>query len=277
MKPTIRLGFLILHLAAFVQPSVAQTHLQLALEDFAGHAQGVITGKTVDSFPIVSEAQLEYFTADIDGNGMYEIFVSRPDLSSGDIWALYSDRIDANGNIIKVGIIELRTSGMRMGERDGVKGFYEYYHGGAGQGTLLFNSFDKNGNLIALSEATVELQGKDKAIMDSLHFGRFDPEAKKPDIKILPLRPVWESHIKRTQSKLREGAQNQAGGTRNPASGSFQKKIGKVDQLSDLGKPPSYSWVWWLIIGMLAMVVGIAYRHRDRFQRWLTDYCPPLR
>ena len=277
MKPIIELGFIILNLAAFFQPAVAQTHLQLALEDFAGHNQDVISGQSLDVFPIGSEAQLEYFTADIDGNGVYEIFVSRPDLTSDGMWGLYSDQLDKNGNIIKVGIIELYAANMRMGERDGVFGYYEYHPAGGSEGNLLFNSFDNEGNLVALWEATVKPEGKDKALIDSLHFGRFDPEAKKPDIKILPLRPVWESHVKRKQGELHEVAQNQAGVTRYAPPGSFQRKDGKVDQLSDHGEFPSYLCIWWLIIGVLTMVIGAAYRYRGRFRRWFMNWCPTFK
>ena len=250
-------------MVAFALSVGAQSHLQLALEDFAGHDQGVGTGKTVDPFPVDSEAKVLYFTLDIDGNGVYEIFVSRSDLASGELWGLYSDRLDENGEIIKVGIVELAANGMRLAERDGVSGYYEYLHGGAGKGTLTFNSFDEDGNLMALWESVVDSSGKDKALMDSLHLGRFDSAARKPEVETVPLRPVWESHVKRKQAKLREQSVNQGTVVQAvPLTTTSREEVKQVDPPSVSAEISSRRWFRWIIIGIVTVFAFVAYRGR---------------
>ena len=268
MNPIFCSWLVVLQLAVLALSARAQSHLQLALEDFVGHDQGVVTNDISDSFPVDSEAKIVYFALDVDANGITEIFVSRSDLASDGLWGLYSDQLDEYENIIKLGLIELRTNGMRIGERDGVSGYYEYLHGGAGKGILTFNSFNKDGILVALWEAEVEPQGKDKALVDSLHLGRFDPEARKPEMKIVPLRPVWESYVKRKQAKIREESSNhevsmQTASRNTPAL----KKDRNFDRSSVSEKEQSNGLLWWFVIGIVMIIAVVAFRCRSRL-RW---------
>jgi hypothetical protein len=265
MERIIRVYFVVLQLAVLVLPVRAQTYLQLILEDFAGHDQGVASGKTLDPFPVDPEAELQYFVIDIDANGVNEIFVSRPDLASDGLWGLYRDQLE-DGKVVKVGIVELYASNIRMGERDGVRGYYEYHPVSGTEGNLLFNSFDEDGDLVALWEAVVEPQGKDKALMDSLHLGRFDPKARKPEVKILPLRPVWESYVKRKQAPLREGSGSKASMRAIPQHPPSQLENENVNPSSVAMKTQSNSWVWWLFAGGLSVIIFVAWRCRDRFR-----------
>ncbi|MEO5915639.1 MAG: hypothetical protein ABIS50_15500 [Luteolibacter sp.] len=155
-------------LTLFGQPGV-----DLALEEFASNDQGVSGPKTTRAS---RKEDVSYFLLENGANT--EIFVSRPDLISDGIWILYQMSADGGGSIQKVGIAELNSSTLRLADRDGVHGYYEYHHGGAGKGTLTFNSFDGKRQLVASWEGEISPGGADKALYDSIYAG----ESNKPQI-----------------------------------------------------------------------------------------------
>lgn len=200
-------------LAFAAPPAFSQSHVDLALEEFAGNDQGVGSGTTTEAS---LDEDVSYIEIDVDGDGVNEIFVSRPDLMSDDIWILYRDTLNEDGGIMKIGVAELDANTMRIAEREGVKGYYELYRMGAGKSRLVFNGFDKNGTLVALSEEVIEAGGKDKALYDSLHFGRFDSAGNKPDIKSLPVIPIRQSFLKKKAAALSNSPGKRAAISRDP-------------------------------------------------------------
>jgi hypothetical protein len=176
----------------------AQSPLELALEDFVGNDQGIASNSTTDAS---ADSDVEYIVLDVDGDGTAEIFVSRSDLKSDSIWIFYRDHYDSKGGVEKVGVVELESSTMRISERDGRKGYYELYHMGAGQARLVFNSIDNEGQLVAFWESVVEQDGEYRELLASLHFGRFDKNAKTPKIEVVASAPIRESFQRRKLAK----------------------------------------------------------------------------
>lgn len=233
-------------------PAFSQSRVDLALEEFVGNEQGVASGKTTEGS---LDEDVSYIEADLDGDGVNEIFVSRPDLMSDDIWILYRDTLTEDGGITKIGVAELDANTMRIAERDGVKGYYELYHMGAGKSRLVFNAFDKDGRLVALSEEVIEAGGEDKALYDSLYI---DSAGNKPDIKSLPVIPIRQSFLKKKAAALSNGSGKRAAMPRDPAHpttvpGPVEKPLPNAD----LGKPEART-VWLLggIFGLVALAAG---------------------
>lgn len=238
---------------ALAAPSAfSQSRVDLALEEFVGNDQGVASGTTTEAS---LDEDVSYIEIDVDGNGVNEIFISRPDLMSDSIWILYRDTLNEDGGITKIGVAELDANTMRFAERDGVKGYYELYHMGAGKSRLVFNAFDKDGMLVALSEEVMEAGGKDKALYDSLYF---DSAGNKPDIKSLPVIPIRQSVLKKKTAALSKSPGERAAMPRDPAHPAVvADKVEKSLPNADLGKPEARTgWLLGGIFGLVAIAAG---------------------
>lgn len=239
-------------LALAASSAFSQSRLDLALEEFVGNDQGVGSGKTTEAS---LDEDVSYIEFDVDGDGVNEIFVSRPDLMSDSIWILYRDTLNEEGGIMKIGVAELNANTMRIAARDGVKGYHEIYHMGAGKSRLVFNAFDNDGRLVALSEEVIEAGGKDKALYDSLYS---DSAGNKPDIKSIPVIPIRQSFLKRKAAALSNGPGKRAAIPRDPTHPPVAaNKVVKSRANGELGRSEArtsgmFGWVF----GIVALVAG---------------------
>ena len=170
--------------------SAAQPSVDLALEDFAKFGPGFVTSDTTDE----SENQdISFFLIDVDGDGLMEIFVSRPDLIKNGTWILYQQSAEGE-NPAKTGVANIVPDSVRIGMRDGKRGYYEaYVHNDVAR--MFFNTFDDRRQLVALWEADIELVGEGKDYYDSIFK---DKLAERPEVFTLPIEEIRKNVQRRS-------------------------------------------------------------------------------
>lgn len=236
--------------------SAAQPSVDLALEDFVKFGPGIVTSNTTAES---ENEDISFFSFDVDGDGLMEIFVSRPDLMRDHAWMLYQQTPEGE-NPVKLGVADIEPSSVRPGMRDGKRGYYEaYVHNDVAR--MFFNTFDDKRQLVALWEADIELVGEGKEHYDGIFE---DKLAERPEVFTLPIEKIRKNVQRRSLDS--KSAKPLSQRIRTDLGNSSQKEFGKVIKLpveshitarKRFDPESRLGLLWIAIISLVMLVVGL--------------------